>query len=341
MSERKILLVGGAGYIGSVLTGHFLERGHRVRSLDLLLYANHSCVLPFLGSDRYEFLHGDFADKNLLSRALDQVTDVVILAGLVGDPITRKYPEASRAINDEGLLSLIRSLSGHRLQRVVFISTCSNYGLMPEGVLAEETSELRPLSAYAEAKVRLEKELLSLNGKTDYAPVILRFATAFGLSPRMRFDLTVSEFAFRLFGNEELTVYDADTWRPYCHVRDFARAIELAIEAPESRVAFQVFNAGGDVNNCTKKMIVDEVVKRLPGARVHFKAEGQDRRNYKVSFAKIKKTLGFEPRFTVAQGIEELLTALKQGFFTDYVARKNFYGNYEIHYPAPQGVRPL
>ncbi|MBF0473754.1 MAG: SDR family oxidoreductase, partial [Nitrospirae bacterium] len=250
--ERIVLLVGGAGYIGSELTGYFLNLGYKVRSLDLLLYENQVCVYPFLLNKNYEFIYGDMTDEGVTSNALIGVTDVVILAGLVGDPITKKYPQASQKINNDGILNLIRLVNGRGIKRVVFLSTCSNYGLITGDTLADEEFELKPLSLYAKSKVAIEKELLGLRGKVDYCPVILRFATAFGLSTRMRFDLTVSEFTRAMYLKKDLLVYDADTWRPYCHVRDFSRAINMVMLAPDAHVGFEVFNVGGDVNNYTK-----------------------------------------------------------------------------------------
>jgi nucleoside-diphosphate-sugar epimerase len=331
--ERKVLLVGGAGYIGSELTGYFLGLGYKVRSLDLLLFDNQTCVYPFLLNKNYEFIYGDFCDEKVMSDALSSgVTDVVILAGLVGDPITKKYPEASQKINNDGILNLIRLVNGRGIKRLVFLSTCSNYGLITGDTLADEAFELKPLSLYAKSKVLIEKELLSLKGKVDYIPVILRFATAFGLSSRMRFDLTVSEFTRAMYLKKDLLVYDADTWRPYCHVRDFSRAINMVMLAPAEKVAFEVFNVGGDVNNYTKQMIIDEIKSFIPDAPVRYQEKGPDPRNYRVSFAKIKDRIGFTPEYTVRDGVSELLAGLSKHLFDNVDERRNFYGNYEIDY---------
>ncbi len=332
LAERHILLVGGAGYIGTVLTGQLLAQGYRVRTFDLLLYGNQSCVHPYLGHPSYQFLRGDLVDKDAMEEALKGITDVVILAGLVGDPITRKYPDAAKRINQDGIVALLRSLNGRGLNKVIFISTCSNYGLIEGNLPAAESQTLKPLSLYAEAKVGAEKELLAMSGRVDFAATVLRFATAFGLSPRMRFDLTVSEFTRELFLDKELLVYDADTWRPYCHVRDFSLIIRRVLEAPLANVAFEVFNAGGDVNNFTKQMIVDQVRELLPASRVKFQEHGSDPRNYRVDFAKIRERLYFEPGHRVENGVAELLEALRQQLFPDIDARPAFYGNYELNY---------
>jgi len=332
LDRRHVLVVGGAGYIGSPLTENLLSAGYRVTCLDHILYGNSQCVANFIGHPDYRFVPGDLADPAIVEDALDGVSDVVILAGLVGDPITKKYPEWSGLINDDGIQDLVRSLNGRGLARVLFISTCSNYGEIPENITATEDYELKPLSLYAKSKVGIETMLLGLQGRTDYTGTILRFATAFGLSPRMRFDLSVSEFTREMFLGRDLEVYDADTWRPYCHVRDFARAIRRVLEAPVARVDFKVFNAGGDRNNFTKQMIVDTIKAKLPNSSYKIVRGGMDRRNYKVDFSRIRETLYFEPRYSVEDGVAELIDALSKGLFADAETNRNFYGNYEIDY---------
>jgi len=335
LEKRKVLIVGGAGYIGVPLTFYLLKRGYDVKCLDLLLYSNRHCIHGFLGEPGYEFIYGDMADPNVVQRSLDGVTDVVILAGLVGDPITKLYPKESNKINDSALVQLIKNLNGNSLNRVVFISTCSNYGEIPEDALADESYELKPLSLYAKSKVAIENEILKLKNKVDFCATVLRFATAFGLSGRMRFDLTVSEFTREMFVNKTIEVYDADTWRPYCHVRDFARAISTVLEAPKSRIDFEVFNAGGDINNFTKGMLVDCIGNCLPDAQVKYVSGGVDRRNYKVDFSKIQNSLYFTPRYSVEDGVSELIKALTAGFFADYKTQLNIYRNKKINYIGP------
>ena len=300
--DRTILIIGGAGYIGPVITDHLLSAGYKVKCLDLLLYHNNATVIPFLGNPNYHFIYGDLRDRIALKRALHDVTDVILLAGLVGDPITKKYPEASHSINDEGIINCIDFLNGRELDRVIFVSTCSNYGLIETSDLADETYPLSPLSLYAKSKVAAEQCLLANQGKVDYTPTILRFATAFGLAPRMRFDLTVNEFTRELALGHELLVFDANTWRPYCHVKDFGRLIQKVIEAPRSKIAFEVFNAGGEINNFTKQGVLDIILSKLPDARVRYQDHGSDPRNYRVNFAKVRNILGFEPEYTVDYG---------------------------------------
>ena len=218
------------------------------------------------------------------------------------------------------------------IRQFIFVSTCSNYGLIKDDELAHEEFELNPLSLYAKSKVNAEKHILSLKGKMELRPSILRFATAFGLSPRMRFDLTVSEFTRDLAMGNDLLVYDADTWRPYCHVEDFARLIRMVFEAPLKKVSFEIFNAGGDVNNATKQMIINLILNKIPDGKVKYQEQGSDPRNYRVNFQKVKKVLRFEPQYTVQNGIDELVDAMNNHIFDHVDENRNFHGNYEINY---------
>ena len=329
---KKILLIGGAGYVGTVISAYFLKKGYKVNVLDNFIYDNQFAIEPFIGDPDYSFFYGDIGNVTDLKKSSNGVTDVIILAGLVGDPITKKYPNESEQINEKGVQACMDYFNGKGLNKLIFISTCSNYGLIKEDELADENFILSPLSLYAKAKVANEQYLISKVNDVDYTGVVLRFATAFGLSPRMRFDLTISEFVREVFYGKELLVYDEDTWRPYCHVRDFARLLGLVIDADKQKVNFEVFNAGGDLNNFTKKMIVNEILKNIPLGKIKYGENGSDPRNYKVSFSKVKNVLGFEPEFSVKDGIKELVDALVIGLYKESMTNKNKYGNYQINY---------
>lgn len=329
---KKILLIGGAGYVGSVITSHFLKKGYKVNVMDNFVYDNQFSIQPYIGDPDYQFFLGDMNNNAALEKASIGVTDVILLAGLVGDPITKTYPNESKLINEDGVQNCMNFFNGIGLDKLIFISTCSNYGLIKDNELADENFTLSPLSLYAKAKVANELYLMNQKDKVDYTGIVFRFATAFGLSPRMRFDLSVSEFVRDVFFGQELLVYDEHTWRPYCHVRDFARLLDIAINASNEKVNFEVFNAGGEVNNFTKKMIVDEIQKNIPEGRIAFGQNGSDPRNYKVDFSKVKRVLDFEPEFTVKDGIKELIDAMKIGLYSDSMENRNKYGNYVINY---------
>lgn len=333
--NRKVLLIGGAGYIGPVIAEELLRVGYSVRCLDLLLYDNGLSFISLLKNHRFEFVHGDFLDRKIRNKTLEGVTDVVVLGGLVGDPITKKYPVESNLINEIGIKEVIESLRSRDLVRVVFVSTCSNYGLIEDGTKADEDFELKPLSLYSKSKVSAEQFLMDQQSLVNYSATILRFATAFGIAPRMRFDLTINEFVRDLYEKGNIVVYDADTWRPYCHVNDFARLVRIVLDAPKDKIHFQVFNAGGDDNNYTKRMLVNKILKLLPAANVHFQEHGGDPRNYKVNFDKVKNVLGFSPKYSVEFGVQELLGALENKVFNNSGEFRNFHGNYEIQYSRP------
>jgi nucleoside-diphosphate-sugar epimerase len=329
---KNIFLIGGEGYIGNVLSQILLSHGYKVISYDNLLYKNHPCVLNKIHHENYRFIYGDIVDIISQEKVFNEINAVVLLAGLVGDPITKKYPKESAIINNEGIKNVINLCSKFHIEKFIFVSTCSNYGLIGSEELADENYELNPLSFYAKSKVNAEKYILSLKDKTDMNPTILRFATAFGLSPRMRFDLTVSDFTLNLAIGNELLVYDPHTWRPYCHVKDFANLIEMVIESPNEKVAWEIFNAGSDVNNATKQMIVNYILEKFPDGKVQYQEHGSDPRNYRVSFEKVKSVIGFEPKYTIQDGIKELIEAINNHIFDHVDQNPNFFGNYEIEY---------
>jgi nucleoside-diphosphate-sugar epimerase len=332
-ANRHVLVIGGAGYIGSVLVRKLLASGYRVRVLDALLYKNESAIVQFVGSHGFSFQDGDFCRMPDLNQAMEGITDIILLAALVGDPVCRKFPDLARRINEYGTLQLIDRLNQFGIRRFIFMSTCSNYGLQRDDVPATEVSELNPQSLYAETKVRVEKRLLQSPTDFDSCVTVLRAATAYGFSPRMRFDLTVNEFTRELALGRELHVYDADTWRPYCHVEDICAAIQSVLEVRITQVHEQVFNVGDNAENHTKRMIVDLLCTMLPGARIRYQSGSVDPRNYRVSFGKITKELGFQTRYTVAQFVRELIEAVQSGRFHDVEESPQFHANLHPHLP--------
>lgn len=327
--KKKIILVGGAGYIGTVLTEHLLEEGYKVKCIDNLIYGQNDCLNDFLKNHDYEFANIDIRKKDQLIEHFDDNCSVVLLAGLVGDPISKKYPKMNDEINLSGILNIIEICKNKNIEKLIFTSTCSNYGITDNNIKAKEDHDLNPLSLYASAKVQIEKHLMSLDKNSYLKPTILRFATAFGLSPRMRFDLTVNEFTKELICGNELLVYDPLTWRPYCHTQDFANLIKNVISADINKIGFEIFNVGDNKNNFTKKMIVDEILKIYPNGKVKYLEKGFDRRNYIVDFSKVSSVLGFKPKYTIKKGIEEIILEIKKNKFN--FENKNFYGNYNLN----------
>jgi nucleoside-diphosphate-sugar epimerase len=308
-----VLVTGGAGYLGSVLTAQLLAEGRRVRVFDSLLHGGEA-LLGLYPSPGFEFMRGDVRDRDSVTRALDGVDAVVHLAAIVGDPACRREPELARSVNLDASLAL-HELARDHVERFVFASTCSNYGRMGDASEAvTEASPLQPLSLYAETKVAVELELLERDGPNT---TVLRFATLHGLSPRMRFDLTVNEFAAELALGRRLEVYGEQFWRPYVHTSDAARAVRLVLDAPSETVAGEVFNTGDTKENYRKQDLVELLRERLGDVDVQFVNVEEDPRDYKVSFTKIEQALGFRATRTVPDGIDEVIDAVRNGAVED------------------------
>src|SRR5580704_3575408 len=302
----KILVTGGAGYIGSTLVPLLLADGHRVRVLDVLLHGGD----PLLGvwSDpNFEFVRGDVCDATKRQAAIADMEAVVHLAAIVGDPACSRQQDLARAVNLHSSLALIEESRRAGISRFLFASTCSNYGKMTDPTqLVDEESELRPVSLYAETKVAIEKALLESGRNGQWCPTPLRFATIFGVAPRMRFDLTVNEFTMEMLTTRQLKVFGEQFWRPYVHVRDAARAIRLVLNTPASKLGGDVFNVGATDQNFQKQQLVEMIRPYAPDAVVEFVHKNEDPRDYRVSFARITEQLGFKITRTVPQGIAEV-----------------------------------
>lgn len=314
MKHKKILVTGGAGYIGSVLTRQLLDKGYKVRVLDRLMYGGEPIIDLFNNPD-FEFIKGDIRNEEDVRKAMEGITGVAHLAAIVGDPACAVDQDLSRSTNFEGSKLLYNIANETCARQFVFASTCSNYGKMEdENSFVTETSALSPVSLYAETKVATEQYLLGQNKGNLCKPTCLRFSTVYGLSLRPRFDLTVNEFTKELALGRPLTVFGEQFWRPYCHVHDLARSVIAVLEAEESVVAFEVFNVGDTNENYQKKMIIDEVVKVLPNSTVNYVQKNEDPRDYRVSFEKIKTKLGFQLMYTVPDGIKQIKKVLDDGF---------------------------
>lgn len=338
-NNRSVLVVGGAGYVGNVLVRRLLAEGHEVKVLDRLLFDHGSALAGLIEHPNFTFVHGDLCDEETARAAVEGVDDVVVLAALVGDPIASKYPDLARRVND-GCKRLAELADEAGVRRLVFTSTCSNYGLRESDEPADETADLAPVSLYAELKVDFERFVLDRERWT-LCPTLLRIATAYGLSQRMRFDLTISEFTRTLAAGHELVVYDADTWRPYCHIEDISTAIMTVLAADEDLVRSEVFNVGHTEENYTKRMVVDVVQEVLDGAgKVSFEEGGRDPRNYRVAFEKINQKLGFEPAHRVPETVERLVAAVQAGLFDDADARPGFYTNHSVTIPGEESAGP-
>jgi nucleoside-diphosphate-sugar epimerase len=310
------LVTGGAGYVGALVVRELLDSGRDVRVLDVLMHGQDD-VAGDLEGRGVELIRGDIRDGDARRRALDGAGELVHLAAIVGDPACARDPELSNEVNVEGSRNLVQEARAAGVERMVFASTCSNYGRMDDPTVPiDEDGKLAPVSLYAEQKVGIEKALLN-GDHGSLRPTCLRFATVYGVGPRMRFDLTVNEFTRDLWAERHLEVFGERFWRPYIHVHDAARAVRTVLDAPEEKVAGRVFNAGHSDENYRKLDLVELITGRLGRGEVSYVHRDEDPRDYKVSFERIRSELGFVPELRVPDGIDEVVAALEEERFGD------------------------
>ncbi len=318
----KVLVTGGAGYIGSVLVRQLLTKGYQVRAFDSLKFGG-DALYDVMLDPNFEFMKGDVRNAEEVKSALVGIDAVAHLAAIVGDPACKKYSEEANETNWDGAVQLFNMAESAGVKRFVFASTCSNYGKMPNpDSFVVETSELNPVSLYAELKVKFEKYIMEEKKDSNMCSTALRFSTVYGFSPRIRFDLTVNEFTRNAAVHSEQEIWGQQFWRPYCHVDDLARSVILVIESPEEKVKANVFNVGSTEENYNKGMIIKEVCKVVPNVNVIYVDSSEDPRDYRVNFDKIKNELGFTITKTVPDGVKEIYTLLKTGIVTDSFAQK-------------------
>jgi nucleoside-diphosphate-sugar epimerase len=323
MSENgHILITGGAGYIGSLLTSELLRANYRVTVLDDLLFGGES-LLGFLHHPNFHFVKTNVTDPRAIRdnvRGEWPVPQAIVhLAAIVGFPACQAVGrQVAWRYNVEATKMVFEQAADLGVGRCVFASTYSNYGLSKDGKPVTEESPLNPQSLYAETKIAAEEYLLSQKDAPT-APLSFRFATLYGISPRTRFDLIVNQFVLEAFSKRELIIYQRGYSRSFVHVRDTVRGIIMGLEAPEETIRGQVFNLGTPEGNYTKDEIVGLVLKRMPETVVQYKdlTFGGDMRDITVSFEKIRRVLGFDTTLTVDDGIREILNALKTEIIRD------------------------
>jgi nucleoside-diphosphate-sugar epimerase len=319
----NILVTGGAGYVGSTLVPMLLAEGHSVHVLDSLLHGGES-LLGVWAHPAFQFTRGDIRDRSVIQHAVSGCDAVVHLAAIVGDPACAREPDLARTVNLASSLELIEESRKAGVSRFIFASTCSNYGKMSDPTkYVDEDSELSPVSLYAETKVAVEKALLqSSDGGVKWCPTPLRFATVFGVSTRMRFDLTVNEFTMEMLTKKRLVVFGEQFWRPYIHVRDAARGIKLVLESARAKVAGKVFNVGSTEQNFQKQQLVEMIRPHAPDAVIEFVHKTEDPRDYRVSFARIADQLDFRITRSVAEGIQEVSALVRNNIISDFADKR-------------------
>jgi nucleoside-diphosphate-sugar epimerase len=318
MNDRHVVITGGAGYIGSLLTSELLRANVRVTVLDSLLFGGESLV-PFLYHPNFHFVKADVTEPRALKDSLKdswQKPDAIVhLAAIVGFPACQAVgKQVAWRYNVEATKAVFRQAVDLGVERFLFSSTYSNYGLSSDGKPVTEDSPLTPQSLYAETKIASEEFLLTQKD-TSCAPLIFRFATLYGISPRTRFDLIVNQFVLEAFTKRHLIIYQRGYSRSFVHIRDVVRGVMLGLDAEREKICGEIFNLGTDHGNYSKDDIVGLVLKRMPETVVEYKdlTFGGDMRDITVSFSKIKSVLGFDTTLDVDDGIRELLFALKMG----------------------------
>jgi nucleoside-diphosphate-sugar epimerase len=304
---NKILVIGGAGYIGSALVEKLLRRGMQVSVLDAMHFGEEP-LARVAGHPNLTLIREDFRHIEVLTRAISGNGSVIHLAGLVGDPACAVDADLTVDVNVTGTRLVGEIAKARGVRRFVFASSCSVYGACDE--IVDEQSRLNPQSLYARSKVASEAVLGALNSP-DFAVTCLRFATVYGISGRTRFDLVVNLLCAKAVRDGVITVYGADQWRPFVHVDDVATAIATTLHAPAQLVAGEAFNVGSDCQNYTLGEVAELIKKQVPDAEITSDPDFVDKRNYHVSFEKIRTRLGFEPAWTLEHGIAQVTALMR------------------------------
>jgi len=328
VSRQRVVLLGAAGYVGSVLTHRMVESGRSVAVLDRLDFGVDS-LRGILDQPNFELIRGDFRDRELVRRTIAGADVVVHIGAIVGDAACALDEPETVAVNYAAAVQVADDCRRLGVPRLLFASTCSVYGAADHVV--DETSPLNPVSLYARTKIDAENRLLEMRDER-FHPIILRLGTAFGWSPRPRFDLVVNLLTAKAHFEGRAVIFNGDQWRPFVHVRDIARSFEVAMDSPVTSISGEVFNVGANRMNRRLSDLGRVLRKRFPAARV-LEETTPDRRDYRVNFSKIETRLGFRGRTSLTAGIEEMRRALESGAVADYR-----HGDYHNHLAVPVRV---
>jgi nucleoside-diphosphate-sugar epimerase len=321
VSHAPILVTGGAGYIGSVLVRRLLAEHRAVRVLDRMLHGAHG--LEDLAHDpNLRVLLRDLRDPRVHEEALEGVNTVIHLAAIVGDKACAQDEDLAVQTNWSATVALARRARSLGVKRFVFASTCSVYGEGRDETL-DESSPAKPLSLYAETRWHAEEGILEVPRDDGFQPVILRFGTVYGLSPRMRFDLAVNFLAQQAVREGRVKIFGGSQWRPFVHVVDIARGIELALTGslPDG---LPILNLGDNLENYQLRDLKEELETHVPGVQVAIEPEKEDRRTYRVRFDRIEQLWGFRATRRVGDGIEEVARAVRSGVIADPKDRRYY-----------------
>lgn len=324
----KVLVTGGAGYIGSHLLRHLLDAGHEVTIIEKFNFGLDS-MKDIINHSNLEIVIGDITENGVVEDTLesDDFDAVVHLAAIVGDPACAAKADRAVEVNYLSTLNIARLARDHDVERFVFASTCSVYGEKGDELLTEE-SELNPVSLYAETKIDAEKGLLSLQEDT-FHPVILRLGTVFGMSPRMRFDLVINYLTKKIMLEGEGMIFGGDQYRPFVHVEDAARGFKLALEAPLGDVSGEKINIGDTEKNFNLTKIGGIFEEVFSPEAIQYVEEMEDNRSYRVDFSKAEELLDFD----AARGVKEGIAEMKDAIDSNRIANPNASQYYNYNAP--------
>ena len=297
----KILLTGGAGYVGTALIPQLLQKNYKVHVLDNLTFGGDP-LLSFFRNKNFTFQKGDIRSMSDVKKAIKDIDVIIHLAAIVGFPACRKEPQLAKEVNIGGTKNIVKAASKN--QHIFFASTGSNYGAVLDEACTEETP-LNPLSLYGQTKTIAEKYITNNHSNST----IFRFATAFGLSPRLRLDLMINDFVYRALTQQYLVIYEKNFMRTFIHVHDMGRSFLFGIDN-NKKMHGQAYNVGSEKMNFSKEEICN-LVSKFTKCYVHYADVGEDadKRNYVVSYDKIRK-LGYQTTVGIEEGINELVRAL-------------------------------
>jgi nucleoside-diphosphate-sugar epimerase len=320
---RRVLVVGGGGYLGSVLTRKLLNLGFRVRVLDSFIYGRRS-LDSVANNPNIDIVEGDLRNIHTCVSALAETDAVVLLAAIVGDPASQIRPTETIETNVLAAQALASACKLHHINRFLYASTCSVYGV--GGGLLDEEAPLNPVSLYARTKIESEKIILSM-GDDYFSPTILRMGTLYGYSPRMRFDLVVNTMSMKSFTDKRIQVFGGKQWRPLIGVEDAAEVYVRCIEANLSDVGNQIFNVGSDNQNYQIDSVAEIIGQALGNIPILRDKSNLDARDYRVSFAKLKQRLGFVPQQDIDYSARAIFEKLHSGVIRD-PSQKIYYNHY-------------
>ncbi|MFB3916886.1 MAG: NAD-dependent epimerase/dehydratase family protein [Terriglobales bacterium] len=312
---QRVLVLGGAGYVGTALVPQLLARGYKVRVLDSFMFGS-AGIQPFMTNPNFEVMTGDVREIEAVVEVMRDCDAVIDLAAIVGDPACEQDRQLTVEVNRAATRMLIDIARGYGVTRFLFASSCSVYGASE--FLMDEHSTVAPISTYAQTKVDSEKLLLDAASR-DFHPTVLRLGTLFGMSGRPRLDLVVNLLTARAATSGKITVYNGTQWRPFLHVADAARAFVTCLSADPALVSGEIFNVGDYEFNYRLNDISEKVKKLVPFTEIEH-VENGDRRNYRVSFDKIHSRLGFRCERTVDEGMAEVYEWVKNNNVTDLAA---------------------